>query len=161
MKSAGFFALNHCRVEKGFVHYGHDIGEDDTPFEAGLSFAVSLNKAGGFIGREALVEQRAAGSLTTRLVNIRVVDATLERGPYLLRNEPLWRDGDIVGYVTSGAWGFRLEGSFGLGSVRHDGGVTPQWLAEGGFEVEVAGVRHPVELRLGGHYDPKGLRLRG
>ncbi len=161
MRLAGFFALNHCRVEKGFVHFGHDIGEDDTPLEAGLSFAVALDKPGGFIGREALVGQRAAGPLQTRLVNIRLVAATLQAGPFLLRNEPLWHGQEIVGYVTSGAWGFRLDGSFGLGSVRHAAGVTAAWLAAGGFEVEVAGVRHPVELRLGGYYDPKGVRLRG
>jgi 4-methylaminobutanoate oxidase (formaldehyde-forming) len=161
MQPAGFFALNHCRVEKGFVHFGHDIGEDDTPLEAGLSFAVALDKPGGFIGREALVAQRAAGPLETRLVNIRLVAANLETGPYLMRNEPLWHGQEIVGYVTSGAWGFRLDASLGLGSVRHAGGVTAAWLAEGGFEVEIAGVRHPVDLRLGGHYDPKGVRLRG
>jgi 4-methylaminobutanoate oxidase (formaldehyde-forming) len=160
LRHAGFFAMNHCRLEKGFVHFGHDIGEDDTPLEAGLSFAVALDKPGGFIGRDALLEQRSAGPSATRLVNIRLVEATLERGPYLLRSEPLWRGETIVGHVTSGAWGFRLGGSFGLGYVSRSGGVSAGWLAEGGFEVEVAGVRHPLELRLGGYYDPKGARMR-
>ena len=78
-----------------------------------------------------------------------------------MRNEPLWRGSEIVGYITSGAWGFRLGGSYGMGSVRCSDGVSASWLAEGGFEVEVAGERYPVELRLGGYYDPKGVRLRG
>jgi glycine cleavage system aminomethyltransferase T/glycine/D-amino acid oxidase-like deaminating enzyme len=160
MIHAGFLAMNHCRQEKGFVHYSHDLAEDDTPLEAGLQFAVAFNKPGGFIGREALIRQRDAGPLETRLVNIRVREASLERGPYLLRNEPLWKDGAIVGYVTSGAWGFRLGASLGMGSVRRTGGVSAEWLSEGGFEVEVAGARHPVDVQFGGFYDPKSLRMR-
>ena len=157
---AGFLAMNHCRQEKGFVHYGHDIGEDDTPLEAGLRFAVSFEKPGGFIGREALLKQRRAGPIESRLVNLRVRQASLSGGPYLLRNEPIWRDGSLVGYVTSGAWGFRLSGSFGMASIRKPGGVTAEWLAEGRFEAEVAGVRHALDLQFPGFYDPKNQRLR-
>ena len=161
LQNAGFFAMNHCRVEKGFVHFGHDIGEDDTPLEAGLGFAVAFDKPGGFIGREALRRQAEAGPLETRLVNLRLRSATPAAGPYLHRNEPLWRDGLIVGHVTSGAWGFRLNGSFGLASVHRKGGVDAAWLRQAGFEVEVAGVRHAVDLQFAGFYDPAGARLRG
>jgi 4-methylaminobutanoate oxidase (formaldehyde-forming) len=152
--------MNHCRVEKGFAHFGHDIGEDDTPFDAGLGFAVMLDKPGGFVGVEALRRQRAAGPPVTRLVSIRLRHATLEDGPHLLRGEPLWRGDVIVGYVTSGAWGFRLAGSFGLGFVRNDAGVDEAWLGAGGLEVDVGGVRHPVAAQLSGFYDPRGERLR-
>jgi heterotetrameric sarcosine oxidase gamma subunit len=161
MVHGGFFALNHCRLEKGYVHFSHDVGEDDTPLEAGLGFAVALGKPDGFIGRDALEAQRRAGPLETRLVNLRVRNATPQSGPYLHRNEPLWRDGALVGYVTSGAWGFRLGGSFAMASVHRAGGVTGAWLAEGGFEVEVAGTRHPVDIQFGGFYDPKSERMRG
>jgi glycine cleavage system aminomethyltransferase T/glycine/D-amino acid oxidase-like deaminating enzyme len=161
LSHAGFFALLHCRLEKGFLHYGHDIGEDDTPLQAGLRFAVAFDKPGGFLGREALVAERDAGPITTRLVNLRVRGATLQEGPYLYRNEPLWKDGTIVGYVTSGAWGFRLDGSFAIASVRRPGGVTSAWLGQGGFEVEVAGERFPVDVQFAGFYDPEGQRLRG
>ena len=88
-------------------------------------------------------------------------EATQESGPYLYRNEPVWKGGEIVGYVTSGAWAFRLNCSLGMASVRHAGGVTAAWLAEGGFEVEVAGLRHAVDMQFAGFYDPKGERLRG
>ncbi len=159
--NAGFFTLLHSRLEKGFVHYGADIGEDDTPLEAGLRFAVAFDKPGGFIGREALVRQRDAGPLESRIVNLRVREANQESGPYLYRNEPVWKGGEIVGYVTSGAWGFRLDRSLGMASVRCARGVSAGWLAEGDFEVEVAGVRHAVDLQFAGFYDPKGERLRG
>jgi heterotetrameric sarcosine oxidase gamma subunit len=157
----GFLAMNHCRLEKGFVHFGHDIAEDDTPFEAGLKFAVALDKPDDFIGRDALMRQHAAGVLSNRLVNVRLRKASLHEGPYLLRNEPIWQGAQIVGYVTSGAWGFRLGGSFGLAAMQRVEGVTAAWLAEGGFEVEVAGVRHAADLQFGGFYDPKSQRLRG
>jgi glycine cleavage system aminomethyltransferase T/glycine/D-amino acid oxidase-like deaminating enzyme len=160
MIHGGFFALNHCRLEKGYVHFGHDVGEDDTPLEAGLGFAVAFDKPDDFVGRDALEAQRRAGPLENRLVNLRVRNATPQSGPYLHHNEPLWRDGALVGYVTSGAWGFRLGGSFAMASVRRTGGVTGAWLAEGGFEVEVAGTRHPVDVQFGGFYDPKNARMR-
>jgi 4-methylaminobutanoate oxidase (formaldehyde-forming) len=158
--NAGFFALLHSRLEKGFVHYGADISEDDTPLEAGLKFAVAFNKSGGFLGRDALIRQRDAGVLESRIVKLRVREATQSAGPYLYRNEPVWKSGEIVGYVTSGAWGFRLDRSLGMASVSHTGGVTPEWLAEGDFDVEVAGVRHAVDLQFSGFYDPKDERLR-
>ena len=158
--NAGFFTLLHSRLEKGFVHYGADIGEDDTPLEAGLRFAVAFDKPGGFIGRDALVRQRDAGPVESRIVNLRVRAANQQAGPYLYRNEPVWKGGEIVGYVTSGAWGFRLDRSFGIASVRREGGVTTAWLSEDGFEVEVAGVRHEVDLQFAGFYDPNGERLR-
>jgi glycine cleavage system aminomethyltransferase T/glycine/D-amino acid oxidase-like deaminating enzyme len=161
LRNAGFFTMNHCRLEAGFVHYGHDVGEDDTPLEAGLKFAVAFDKAEGFIGREALVRQRDEGRLESRLVNLKVQDATLEQGPYLLRNEPIWQGDALVGYVTSGAWGFRAGGaSLGMASVRNPHGVTASWLAQGGFDVEVAGVRHPVDLQFSAFYDPKKEKLR-
>jgi 4-methylaminobutanoate oxidase (formaldehyde-forming) len=156
----GLLAVNHCRLEKGFVHYSHDIAEDDTPLEAGLGFAVAMDKPGGFIGREALQRQRAGGPLESRLVNLRVRGASLADGPHLLRNEPIWQGAAIVGYVTSGAWGFRVGASLGMAAVRRAGGVSAEWLRAGGFEVEVAGTRHAAELQFAGFYDPKGERLR-
>jgi len=159
--NAGFFALLHSRLEKGFVHFGADIGEDDTPLEAGLKFAVAFDKPGGFIGRDALLRQRDAGPLPSRIVSLRVREATQRKGPYLYRNEPVWKGRDIVGYVTSGAWGFRLDRSLGMASVQRDAGVNAAWLGEGDFEVEVAGERHAVDLQFGGYYDPEGERLRG
>lgn len=157
---AGFFTMLHCRSEKGFVHLGHDISEEDTPLEAGLKFAVALDKADAFIGREALVRQRDAGPLEARLVNLRLRASALDDGPYLYGREPIWCRDDLVGVVTSGAWGFRVGGSLGMASVRRNGGVTAEWLREGQFEVEVAGVRHAIDVQFPGFYDPRGERLR-
>lgn len=160
MQHSGFLAMNHCRVEKGFVHYGADLTEDDTPIEAGLKFAVAYDKPGGFIGHAALLRLRETPLLTHRLVNLKVRDATLALGPYLHHGEPIWQSEEIVGYVTSGAWGFRVGSSLALASIKCATGISAESLRSGKFAVEVAGVRHAVDLTLNGFYDPTGERLR-
>jgi 4-methylaminobutanoate oxidase (formaldehyde-forming) len=160
LRHAGMFALNHCRMEKAFRHFGHDLGEEDTPFETGLGFAVALGKKGPFLGKEALQSQRAAGAATRhRTVSVRIEGAAEERGPFLIHNEPVLRDGRIVGHVTSGAWGYRLGASLGIATLHNESGVTKEWL-EGRFEVLVAGKPHAATLQLAPFYDPAGDRMR-
>jgi glycine cleavage system aminomethyltransferase T len=159
LRPAGFLSQASCRLETGFVHYGHDVTEDDSPLEAGLGSAVAFGKPGGFIGRDALERQRAAPP-GRRLVNLRVRAATAQAGPYLLRNEPLWQGDEIVGHVTSGAWGYRVGGSLGMGWLRPEEGFSPAWLKEAALEVEVAGERHAIEAQTAPFYDPGRERLR-
>ncbi|GBD44827.1 4-methylaminobutanoate oxidase (formaldehyde-forming) [bacterium HR40] len=154
---AGMHALNACRVEKGFRHYGHDLGPEDTPLEAGLGFTVAWDKPGGFIGRDALLALREAKPPRRRLVCLRLADPT----KLLYHDEPIRKDGRIVGAVSSGSFGFRLGGSFGLGWVEHPAGVSAEWLATGGFEVEVACEPVAATLQLRPFYDPTGQRMRG
>lgn len=158
LKPAGYFALNSLRMEKGYRHWGHDIGEEDTPFNGGLGFAVAMDKPGGFIGREALVAQKAAGPIARRLVQVRLKDTG--HPPLMFHHEPILRDGKIVGSIMSGAYGHRIGASLGLGYVTLEGGVTADWLREGNFEVEIAMKRYPAELQFGPWYDPKGDRIR-
>lgn len=163
LRHMGMFAMNACRIEKGFRHFGHDIGEDDTPYESGLGFAVDLEKQAAFLGKSRLVAQKAeeAPAFRHRLVSIRVPGLTAEEGPYLIHNEPIWKDGQIVGYVTSGDWGFRLEAMVGLAALENATGVSRAWIDEGGFDVQIAGKMYPIEARLGPFYDPKGEIMRG
>lgn len=155
----GYFAINALRMEKGYRHWGHDIGEEDSPLQGGLGFAVAFDKAGGFIGREALLEQRDAGTPERRLVQIKVDVEGI--APHLYHNEPILRGGEIVGSVTSGAYGHRVGASLGMGYVSCPGGVTPDWLETGEWQVEIAWKRYPARLQLRPWYDPKGDRLRG
>jgi len=158
LQPGGFFALNSLRMEKGYRHWGHDIGEEDTPYDGGVGFAVALDKEGGFLGREALVSQRAQGTLKRRLVQVKLTGGP--DMPMLHHHEPLVRAGAIIGSITSGAYGHRVGASLGLGYVSHAEGVTAAWLADGDWEVEVAMKRYPVEVQLGPWYDPKSLRVR-
>ena len=155
--NAGFFALNSLRMEKGYRHWSHDVGEEDTPLEGGLGFAVAMDKPGGFIGRDALLRQKAAGKLTRRLVQLRLKDAD---GPFMYHNEPV-RIGDrIVGQVTSGAYGHRLGASLGMAFIEHEAGVDQAFLDAHDFEVEIAWQRHAVQAQLRPWYDPAGLRIK-
>ncbi|MEC7141045.1 MAG: glycine cleavage T C-terminal barrel domain-containing protein, partial [Pseudomonadota bacterium] len=164
LEPMGMFAMNACRIEKGFLHFGHDIGEDDTPFEVGLGFAVDLDKPGGFLGRDRLlaqVEDHRAGCLRYRTAMISVPGLTGAEGPYLIHNEPVWKAGEIVGHVTSGDWGFRLEQMVGLVALHREAGVGADWIEAGGFSVQIAGEHYPAQLSLRGFYDPGGGRMRG
>ena len=152
---AGYHALNSLRIEKGYRHWGHDITNEDTPLESGLGFTVKWDKAGGFIGREALDEYRNA-PLKRRLVQFRLEDPE----PMLYHEEPIWREGVRVGRTTSGMYGHTLGGSVGLGYVEHPGGVDHEFMASGNFELEVAGKRFAAAASLRPMYDPTGERIK-
>jgi len=156
---AGYHAMGACRVEKGYKHWSHDIGDEDTPLDAGLGFTVAWDKPGGFVGREALLAQKAAGPLKRRLVQVMLNDAS-DATPLLYHEEPIVRDGVIVGSIRSGAWGHRLGRSIGMGYVTCAAGVTPEWLATGQWEVEVACRRHTCRVQLQPWYDPRNERIR-
>jgi 4-methylaminobutanoate oxidase (formaldehyde-forming) len=152
---AGFHALNSLRLEKAFRHFGHDIGDEDTPFEAGLGFVVALDKPGGFIGREALL-RAAEKPPAKRLVQFRLEDPE----PLLHHDEPIVMDGRRIGLLTSGSYGHTLGAALGMGWVRHPDGVTPELLRAARFEIEIAGERYPAVASLAPFFDPKGERMR-
>ena len=159
LRLAGYHAMAACRIEKGYRSWSHDIGDEDTPLEAGLGFTLAWDKPGGFLGREALLRQRAAGALTKRLVQVMLVDDSAT-APLLYHEEPIVRDGLIVGSVKSGAWGFRLGKSIGMGYVEAPAGVSREWLEAGRWEVEVACERYAARVQLQPWYDPKSERIK-
>ena len=92
---------------------------------------------------------------------VRLPAASAEGGPYLIHNEPVSKGERLVGHVTSGGWGFRLGAMIGLASLHDEAGVTKDWIAEGGVEVQIAGRRYPLETQLLPFYDPGGSIMRG
>ena len=153
---AGYHALNSLRMEKGYRHWGHDISDEDTPLQSGLGFAVAMKKPGGFIGLEALQAQKEAG-LTRRLVQFALDDAT----PLLYHNEPICRDGAIVGRISSGMFGHHLGKSLGMGYVEcQTQGEAPEAILQGKYEIEVAGVRYSAQPSLAPLYDPSSARIK-
>ena len=152
----GFHAINACRTEKGYRHWGHDIGIEDTPLEAGLGFTCAFDKPGGFIGREAVLRQRDAGVPHKRLLQFRLEDPAES----LFHEEPVYADGQVVGLITSGMYGHRVDASLGMGYVRCPHPVTPQWIASARFEIGVGDRRVAARAQLGPWYDPKGERVR-
>jgi 4-methylaminobutanoate oxidase (formaldehyde-forming) len=148
---AGYHALNSLRIEKAYRHFGHDITDEDSPWEAGLGFAVKLDKPGGFIGREALLRQREAG-IQKRLVQFQLRSPE----PLLYHNEPIWRNDTIVGFVRSGMYAHTLGAAVGLGYVTD----AAQGIDADAYEIEVAGVRQAALASLRPLYDPKQERIR-
>ncbi len=152
LKHAGYHALNSLRMEKAYRHWGHDITDEDTPLEAGLGFAVKMNKPGGFIGREALLAQKESG-FRKRLLQFRLQDPA----PLLYHNEPVWAGEKIVGFIRSGMYAHTLGAAVGLAYVDLEPGADPLALS---YEIEVAGVRYAAEASLRPMYDPENRRIR-
>lgn len=155
LRLSGMHALDTLRIEKGFRHWGHDITDEDTPIEAGLEFACCFEKDIHFIGRDALLRQKEEG-VTKRLVQFALDDPE----PLLYQNEPIYRDGVIVGFLTSGNYGHWLGRAIGLGYVTDPGGVDADYVNSGKYEIEVACERYPATAGLRPFYDPKNERMR-
>ncbi len=155
LKHVGMHAMNSLRMEKGYRHWGDDITEEDTPLEAGLGFAVAFDKDADFIGRDALLRQKETG-LKRRLVQFSLEDPE----PLLYHDEPIWRDGKIVGRITSGMFGYTIGCAIGMGHVEHEDGVNANFVNAGSYEIEVACERIPARASLRPFYDPKSERVR-
>ena len=156
IRHAGYHALDSLRMEKAYRSWGHDISSGDTPLEAGLSFAIAWDKPGGFIGREALLRQREQG-VRRRLVHFTLGDPDT----LAYHDEPIYRDGEQVGHLSSAAYGHTLGRTVALGYVTAPTpGTEPSWFASGGYEIEVAAQRIPAQASLRPFYDPKGTRAR-
>ncbi|MBO0132100.1 GcvT family protein [Agrobacterium burrii] len=153
LKLCGLHALDSCRIEKGFRHFGHDITDEDHVLEAGLGFAVKTNK-GDFIGRDAVVQKRETG-LERRMLQFKLRDPE----PLLFHNEALVRDGEIVSIITSGNYGHHLGGAIGMGYVPCKGETEQQVLASV-YEIEVAGQRFAADASIRPMYDPKSERTK-
>lgn len=153
LKLCGMHMMDCCRIEKAFRHFGHDITCEDHVLEAGLGFALGKQKT-DYIGREAVEKKREAG-LQKRLVQFRLNDPE----PLLYHNEPIIRDGEIVGYLSSGAYGHHLGGAIGLGYVPC-AGETGAELLRSEFEIDIMGVRVKADASLKPMYDPHSTRVR-
>lgn len=153
VKLCGMHMMDTCRIEKGFRHFGHDITCEDHVLEAGLGFAVKTDKP-SFIGRDAVLRKKEEG-LSTRLVQFKLTDPE----PLLYHNEPIVRDGEIVGYLSSGAYGHHLGAAMGLGYVPCQGEAAADVLASS-YEIDVAGARVRAEASLKPMYDPKSERVK-
>ena len=149
LKLCGLHMMDGCRIEKGFRHFGHDITCEDHVLEAGLGFAVKTDKA-DFIGRDAVLAKRESG-LKSRMVQFRL----REPEPLLFHNEPILRDGEIVGHLSSGAYGHHVGAAVGMGYIGCEGESASDILASS-YSIDVAGTRVTADASLKPFYDPSG-----
>jgi 4-methylaminobutanoate oxidase (formaldehyde-forming) len=152
---AGYHALNSLRLEKAYRHWSHDITDEDSPLEAGLGFVIKFDKPGGFIGRDALLAQQEQG-VSRHLVQLKLNDPE----PLIYHNEPIWRGNEIVGHITSAAYGHTLAGAVGLGYVSAETGAPADSVLGDTYEVEVACERFSADVSLRPLYDPDNAKIR-
>jgi 4-methylaminobutanoate oxidase (formaldehyde-forming) len=153
LKLCGMHMMDSCRIEKAFRHFGHDITCEDNVIDAGLGFAVDLGKA-DFMGKKAVEERKASGP-KNRMVQFKLTDAE----PLLYHNEPILRDGDYVGYLSSGNYGHSLGAAIGMGYVPCAGESAADVLAST-YEIDVCGTKVRAEASLKPMYDPKSERVK-
>ncbi|MBW2715206.1 MAG: GcvT family protein [Deltaproteobacteria bacterium] len=156
LRHCGYHALNSLRIEKGYREWSHDMGPVDSLLDAGLAFTCAWDKPGGFIGREALLEQRNSGPLRRRIVSFLVEDPE----PLLYHNEPIYREGELVSYSTSAGYGHTLGGAMAMGYLQREEGVDAGYVSNGRYEIEINGKRYAAKASLAPFYDPKNLRIR-
>ncbi len=148
----GVYALDGCRIEKGFKHWGHDLGPDISPLEAGIDFVVNWNK-GEFLGLDSLLGQKANG-LTRRQVLLEVTG-----DPLLLHDEPVWENGRAVGLTSSGARGPRTGKALCFANVPIAFGETQAETRARSFEIEVAKRKYKATPLAQVPYDSKRQKL--
>lgn len=155
IRPIGYRALESLRLEKGYRAWGSDITPNDTPFEAGLGWAVKLRKNTDFLGRRTL--ERVHGQpLTKRLMGFTVDDPSV----VLVGRETILRNGMPVGYLTSGGFGYTLRKNIGYGYVRNASGVSDDYLASGTYELVVAAEKTPARIHFGPLFDPEMSKIK-
>jgi sarcosine dehydrogenase len=155
IKPVGYRALESLRLEKAYRAWGSDITANDTPFEAGLGWAVKIRSGLPFLGRDAL-ESVAASPLKKSFVGFSLDDPEI----VLLGRETILRNGEFAGYLTSGGYGYSIGKPIGLGYVRRMEGVTSDYLLSGQYELIVASETHKANISLEPFLDPSNLRVK-
>jgi 4-methylaminobutanoate oxidase (formaldehyde-forming) len=155
LKHAGLKALSSLRMEKAYRDYGHDIDNTDSVLEAGLGFAVALDKP-SFIGREAVLAKKAEGPLRKRLVQVLVNDPD----PMMFHAEVVHRNGIALGYIRAASYGHTLGGAVGLAMIESAEPIDQAYLDSGEWTVDIAGSDYPATVSLRPLYDPKNERIK-
>jgi 4-methylaminobutanoate oxidase (formaldehyde-forming) len=156
IRPVGYRALESLRLEKGYRAWSSDITPNDTPFEAGLGWAVKMRSNTDFIGRAAL-ESAAGRPLAKRLAGFTIADPEA----VLVGRETILRDGEPIGYLTSGGFGYTVGKGIGYGYVRNSAGVSDAFLSSGRYELVVANEAVPAEIGMRPFHDPENLRVKG
>ena len=156
VRDAGMQTLSSLRLEKAYRDFGVDVDNTDNPIEAGLGFAVRLDKPGGFIGRDALAELKASGVPKRRMLQFLLSDPE----PLLHGNETIYLDGKDVGHIQVGAYGHSLGGAVGIGFAEHDVPLTAETISGGQWKIDVAGTSVPAQASLKPLFDPTMERIK-
>ena len=152
--------------EKAYRDYGHDIDGTDTVLETGLGFTCDFQKDGGFIGMDAVQQQKEAskerGGLSRKMVQILVQDPE----PLLSHGEIIWRNGNPISDIRAGSYGHALQGAVGLSLIDAAASkgetdvVNKNFITTGDWEIEIADKKYPIKLSFSPLYDAKSTRVK-
>ena len=149
MIAGGYRAIESLRLEKGYRYWSGEIGPDYTPYEAGLGFAVKLNKE-NFIGREALIKQKAEG-LQRKLCCLTLANPSM----VAIGNEPIRIGEQVVGWVSSGGYGYSVKKSIVYAYLQIEHSTVGTKL-----DVEVFGERVEAVVAQEPLWDAKNERVK-
>ena len=156
VRNAGMQTLNSLRLEKAYRDFGIDVDNTDNPIEAGLGFAVKLDKPGGFIGRDALAAIKQRGVPHNRMLQFLLKDPE----PLIYGNEMIYMGGRQVGYIQVGGYGHTLGGAVGIGFAEHDAALTAEVVANSNWQIAIAGERFDAQASLKPLYDPTLAKVK-
>ncbi|MGB7206491.1 MAG: FAD-dependent oxidoreductase [Anderseniella sp.] len=155
IRPVGYRAIESLRLEKGYRAWSSDITPNDTPFEAGLGWAVKLKSDIDFVGRTSC-QKISNQMLKKKMVNFTVSDPNV----VLLGRETILRNGVFAGYLSSGGFGHTINQPIGMGYVRNPEGISDDWLKAGKYELVVATERLPATIHLAPIYDASNERVK-
>jgi 4-methylaminobutanoate oxidase (formaldehyde-forming) len=153
---AGAHAMDIMRMEKMYLHWGHDISPEENPYESGLGFVVQLNKERDFIGKTALKKIKQS-QLTKRMFML-TLDNSDPGKPLLLHDEPIYCEGKIIGETTSGNYSFNYKKNMALGYLNLID--SKEELQKKQFQIEVAKTKYNSTLQLKALHDPKNILMK-
>ncbi|WP_373049652.1 GcvT family protein [Thalassovita aquimarina] len=156
IRNAGMQTLSSLRLEKAYRDFGIDVDNTDNPIEAGLGFAVKLDKPGGFVGRDALADIKAAGVPKNRMLQFLLQDPE----PLLYGNELIYLNGQEVGHIQIGAYGHTLGGAVGIGFAETDAPLKAEIVNGGDWEIDIAGTRFKATASLKPLFDAGMTRIK-
>ncbi|CUH46316.1 Aminomethyltransferase [Ruegeria atlantica] len=156
VRNAGMQTLNSLRLEKAYLDFGIDVDNTGNPIEAGLGFAVKLDKPGGFIGREALAAIKAKGTPKNRMLQFLLKDPE----PLMYGNEMIYLNGKEVGYIQVGGYGHTLGAAVGIGFAEIGEPLTADVVVTGQWQIEIADEKYDAIASLKPLYDPGMLKIK-
>jgi dimethylglycine dehydrogenase len=147
----GLRALNSMRLEKNFGGWAREYRPLYGPLEAGLDRFIAYEKPADFIGKAAAVKEReTGGKYRLRAFTVQSKDADV------IGDEPIWLDGEVVGWVTSGGYAHNSSASMAMGYV-----YKQHANAEGPWSIELLGERLPARVQHAPIWDANAERMRG
>jgi 4-methylaminobutanoate oxidase (formaldehyde-forming) len=147
--------MDIMRMEKGYLHWGHDISPAENPFEAGLGFAVKLNREYDFIGKKNLIEAKTNQKKQFAMFTL---DQTDPGFPLLLHDEPIYYEGKIIGETTSGNFSFNYNKNMAFGYIESN--IDKSVVKDNFFEIEVEKMKYKAHLEINPLHDPKNSLIK-